>query len=119
MRDYETRPERPEAMLALAAITLMTRRLTRLLPGPTRLCRDPSKPSKLLELPRGWRRHRDGRDDAVHRVVEERLSLAGFIAVRADTAALVSKEGPTTAAGAACLGSLTPHRALREGGLTN
>lgn len=28
-RDYETRPEHSEAMLTLAAITLMTRRLTR------------------------------------------------------------------------------------------
>lgn len=29
VRDYETRPEHSEAMLTLAAITLMTRRLTR------------------------------------------------------------------------------------------
>ncbi|TQE34485.1 hypothetical protein Sipo8835_15400 [Streptomyces ipomoeae] len=34
-RDYETRPEHSEAMLTLAAITLMTRRLTRLTPYPT------------------------------------------------------------------------------------
>ncbi|GHE51177.1 hypothetical protein GCM10017771_73300 [Streptomyces capitiformicae] len=34
-RDYETRPEHSEAMLTLAVITLMTRRLTRQLIHPT------------------------------------------------------------------------------------
>lgn len=35
VRDYETRPEHSEAMLTLAAITLMTRRLTRQAIYPT------------------------------------------------------------------------------------
>ncbi|MGW6455119.1 hypothetical protein ACWF94_04200 [Streptomyces sp. NPDC055078] len=34
-RDYEARPEHSEAMLTLAAISLMTRRLTRRSPYPT------------------------------------------------------------------------------------
>ncbi|MFF2432039.1 IS5 family transposase [Streptomyces mirabilis] len=42
-RDYETRPEHSEAMLTLAAITLMTRRLTRQTPYPTSAAPRPAK----------------------------------------------------------------------------
>ncbi|GHH45957.1 hypothetical protein GCM10018773_36440 [Streptomyces candidus] len=36
-RDYESRPERSEVMLSLAAVTLMARRLTRQPIHPTRI----------------------------------------------------------------------------------
>lgn len=76
VRDYETRPEHSETMLTLASITLMTRRLTRPPSGPTHPCPDLPNPSTLLEASQVRReRHRDGRDDAIHRVVQDRLAL--------------------------------------------
>jgi hypothetical protein len=51
VRDYETRPEHSAAMLTLAAITLMTRRLTRQPVYPT-AARPRPVPSK--RKPRYW-----------------------------------------------------------------